>query len=63
MMEEYLGILLELEPHSIRMSQPLLIQRIVKAIPGLATVHSDSYPALPSTILTKDRMGPERRDV
>ena len=61
-MEEYLRILLEHESSSIRMSQPLLIERIIKAIPGMSTAHPVSYPALPSVILTKDETGPERRE-
>ena len=34
-MDEYLGIKLEHTGNQIRMSQPLLINRIIKAIPGM----------------------------
>ena len=61
-MEEYLGIKLEHSKSTIRMSQPLLINRIIDAIPGMDKSHPVKYPALPSVILTKDETGPERRE-
>ena len=61
-MEEYLGIKLEHSKNTIRMSQPLLINRFIDAIPGMDKAHAVKYPALPSVILTKDEMGPKRRE-
>ena len=61
-MEEYLGIQLEHTASTIRMSQPLLIKRIIDAIPGMSKAHPVKTPAVPSVILTKDVNGPERRE-
>ena len=61
-MIEYLGIKLEHSHDTIRMSQPLLIDRIIDAVPGMNKAHPVTYPALPSVILTKDEVGPERRE-
>lgn len=61
-MEEYLGIKLEHSGNSICMSQPFLINRIIEAIPGMNKVHPVSYPGLPSVILTKDEVGPDRQE-
>ena len=54
-MEEYLGIKLEHTDNSIRMSQPLLIERIIDAVPGMNKANPANYPALLSIILTKDK--------
>ena len=59
-MEEYLGIQLEHTTNSIRISQPLLIERIIDEIPGTKNVNPVNYPALLSLVLTKDEHGPER---
>ena len=61
-MEEYLGIKLEHTGDSIRMSQPLLIERIIDAVPGMRKANPVKYPALPSVILTKDENGNIRRE-
>ena len=49
-MEEYLGIKLEHSGNEIRMSQPLLIERIIDSIPGMRHANPVNYPALPSVI-------------
>ena len=61
-MEEYLGIQLEHTNLTIRMSQPLLIKRIIDAIPGMSKAHPVNTPAVPSVILTKDTNGPDRKE-
>ena len=61
-MEEYLGIKLEHTDDSIRMSQPLLIERIIDAVPGMNKANPANYPALPSIILTKDEKGEDRKE-
>ena len=60
-MEEYLGIKLEHTYNSIRMSQPLLIERIIDAVPNMNKANPDNYPALPSIILTKDEKGEKEK--
>ena len=57
-MEEYLGIQLERTDDTIRMSSPLLINRIIKAIPGMKKANPVKYPA----ILTKETNGEERKE-
>ena len=61
-MEEYLGIKLEHMGNKIRMSQPLLINRIVEVIPGMSKANPSKIPAAPSIILTKDQTGPPRKE-
>ena len=61
-MEKYLGIQIEQTDDTIRMSQPLLINRIIEAIPGMKKANPIKYPALPSVILTKDTDGAERKE-
>ena len=61
-MDEYLGIQIERTKDTIRMSQPLLINRIIEAIPGMKKANPIKYPALPSVILTKDTDGAERKE-
>ena len=61
-MDEYLGIKLEHTGNQIRMSQPLLINRIIKAIPGMSKANPTKIPASPSVILTKDEAGPGRKE-
>ena len=61
-MEEYLGIKLEHTGDQIRMSQPLLINRIIEAIPGMSKANPTKVPAAPSIILTKDQAGPPRKE-
>ena len=61
-MEEYLGIKLEHTDDSTRMSQSLLIERIIDAVPGMNKANPVIYPALPSVILTKDEMGENRKE-
>ena len=53
-MEKYLDIKLEHIDDSMRMRQPLLIERISDAVPGVNKSNPVNYPALPSVILTKD---------
>ena len=48
-MEEYLGIKLEHSHNMIRMSQPLLINRIIDAVPGMNQAHSVTVLQLIST--------------
>ena len=59
-MEEYVGIQLKYTGNSIRISQPLLIERIIDTSPGMRNTNPVNYLALPSVILTKDEQGPER---
>ena len=61
-MDEYLGIKLEHSDNKIRMTQPLLINRIIEAIPGMTKANPSKIPALPSVILTKDETGPSRKE-
>ena len=61
-MEEYLVMQLERNDDTIRMSQPLLINRIIEAIPAMKKENPVKYPALPSVILTKDTNGEERKE-
>ena len=58
--EEYLGIKLEHSGNEIRMSQPLLIERIIDSILGMRQANTVNYPALPSVILTKYEHGEKR---
>ena len=53
-MDEYLGIKLEHSGNQIRMTQPLLIDRIIEAIPRMKMANPSNIPAHPSVILTKD---------
>jgi len=60
--EEYLDIHLEHTDNNIRMSQPLIIERINDVIQGMRQVNAITYPALPSTILIKNKDGTERKE-
>ena len=60
-MEEYLGIQLERSGDTIRISKPLLIDRIIKYVPGMKNVNPVKCPVLPLVILTKDNNGHERK--
>ena len=60
-MEEYLG--LQFQHHhdgSFRVSQPLLIDRIINTIPGMSDAKGAKSPATTSAILTKDEDGAAR---
>ena len=62
-MEEYLGILIEHnEDGSYRMSQPFLIERIIKSIPGMSDSRSTKPPACSSVMLAKDEGGEVRNE-
>ena len=61
-MEECLGIKLDHADDSIRMSQPLLIEGIIEAIPGAQKSNPANYPAFPSAVLTKDDKGEHRKE-
>ena len=45
------------------MSQPFLIELIIKFIPGMVEVQSVSTPACSSIVLTKDKDGEPRKEV
>ena len=61
-MDEYLGIKLEHSGNQIRMTQPLLIDRIIEAIPRMKKANPSNVPAHPSVILTKDEAGAMRKE-
>ena len=62
-MEEYLGILITHgKDGSYRMSQPYLIERIIKSIPGMVDARSAKSPACSSVVLTKDVDGAARKE-
>ena len=61
-MEEYIGIKLEHSGNEIRISQPLLIERIIDSIPGTRHANPVNHPALPYVILTKDEHGEKRKE-
>ena len=62
-MEEYLGIMISHnDDGSYRMSQPLLIDRIIESIPGMADARSSKTPACSSIVLTKDAEGESRKE-
>ena len=59
-MGEHLDIQPEHTGNSIRMSQPLLIERTIDEIPGMINENPVNYISLPSAMLTKDEQGTER---
>ena len=62
-MESYLG--LQFDHHSdgsFRMSQPMLVDRIIAAIPGMDSARSAKSPATAGVVLTKDETGDERAE-
>ena len=63
---EFLGIQLthsqEGPQQCITMSQPLLINRIIDAIPGMRKANPRKCPAPSTTTLTKDDHGPNRKE-
>ena len=61
-MEEYLCIKLEHADDSIRMSQPLLIERIIDAVPDMKKANPVNYPALASVVWTKDKKVESRKE-
>ena len=61
-MEDCLGIQLERTSDTIRMSQPLLMNRIIEVIHGMKRSNSVKYPVLSSVILTKDTNGEGRKE-
>ena len=62
-MEEYLGIMIShSDDGSYRMSQPLLIDRIIESIPGMSDARSSKTPACSSIVLTKDAEGESRKE-
>jgi hypothetical protein len=62
-MEAYLGIKIDHnDDGSYRMSQPLLIERIINFIPGMAEARSASSPACSGVVLTKDIDGEPRKE-
>ena len=61
-MEEYIGIQLEYSEDSIRMFQPLLIERFINIFPGMKNTNQVNYPALPSVIFTKYEQGAARNE-
>ena len=63
MMEEYLGILITHEENgNYRMSQPLLIDRIIKSVPSMQGVKSAKTPTAVGNVLTKDIEGEIRKE-
>ena len=52
-MEECVGVIFDHYGDSIRISQPLLIERIIDAVPGMRHVNPVKYPVFPSTVLTQ----------
>ena len=62
-LEEYLGLQIEHgENGKFRVSQPMLITRIVEAIPSMKDALSSKTPASPGIILTKDIGGEPRKE-
>ena len=62
-MEEYLGILITHEMNgNYRMSQPLLIDRIIKSVPSMKVVKGAKTPAVAGNVLTKDIEGEIRKE-
>ena len=62
-MEECLGLQFTHNADgSFRVSQPLLIDRIIDSIPGIRDARSAKSPAAATTILTKDEGGSPRKD-
>ena len=53
-MVEYLDIQLEYTGNSIRISQPLVTERIIDAIPGTRNANPVNHPAIPSVTLTNN---------
>ena len=65
--DEYLGIKLDHTTNldgqqQIRMTQPLLIRRIIDAIPGMRKANARRAPATLTSNLTKDADGPPRKE-
>ena len=61
--EEYLGVkIVHNKDGSFRMYQPLLINRIIKAIPGMDKANEHTTPATSSATLTKDTSGKARQE-
>ena len=62
-MEEYLGIMISHnDDGSYRMSQPLLIDRIIESVPIMADARSSKSPVCSSIVLTKDKVGESRKE-
>ena len=60
-LEEYLGLVINHNKDgSFRVSQPLLIERILGSIPGMKDARSAKSPAVSGTVLTKDEDGGKR---
>ena len=62
-LEEYLG--LQIKHHddeSFRVSQPMLIERILASIPGMTDARSAKSPAVSGAILSKDEEGESRQE-
>ena len=60
-LEEYLGLQIkQYNDGSFRVSQPMLIDRIVDSIPGMNDARSAKSPAISGAVLTKDEYGESR---
>ena len=61
-LEEYLGLKIEQDANSFRVSQPMLIDRIIASVPRMREAKSAKTPAAAGQILTKDDDGEERQE-
>ena len=60
-LEEYLGLQIkQYNDGSFRVSQPMLIDRIVDSIPGMNDARSAKSPSISGAVLTKDEYGESR---
>ena len=60
-MEEYLGLQIQQNDDFFRISQPLLIDRIIQTAPSMKDARSAKTPAVVGEVLTKDEYGDQRK--
>ena len=62
-LEKYLGLQIEHDSNgSFRISQPMLLDRIIEVVPNMSNARSAKTSASPGTTLTKDTDGKNRKE-
>ena len=61
-LEQYLGLKIEQNKQTFRVTQPMLIDRIIASVPSMKDAKSAKSPAVTGQVLTKDDGGEPRKE-